>query len=324
MAKTEIIAPGQSPEQEWADRINQQWDNIRETAVQGYIQLGRDLIQVRKQFGGWGSGFKKWGEWCEAKLNFGYQVANILVGIADWVDEKQIYSSAIKLLPPNYTTIRAITRLDELTFKRLIKDGTIRPTLSRNEIAAVLRQQKTKKDERRVLDLKPKPGKFRTLIFDPAWDYKGQSTAGRAQGGYATQTLEQLRELDVMQWVDEACHLYCWVTNNFMAEACKLVEHWGFQHRTLITWVKPSFGIGSYFRNSTEHVLFATFGDLGTRPKAASIPTHFEAPRGEHSSKPDQFYEIVKAASFPPYGEANQRTARADFVDLFEVRKKSK
>jgi N6-adenosine-specific RNA methylase IME4 len=124
----------------------------------------------------------------------------------------------------------------------------------------------------------------------------------------------------VRAWADEevGCHLYLWTTNNFMAEACKLVAHWGFQHRTLITWIKPPpFGLGSYFRNSTEHVLFATLGKTTTRHAAASISTHFEAPRGEHSEKPEAFYDIVRAASYPPYGEGNQRAARADFANLY-------
>jgi hypothetical protein len=96
------------------------------------------------------------------------------------------------------------------------------------------------------------------------------------------------------------------------------VAHWCFQHRTIITWIKPPpFGLGSYFRNSTEHCLFATRGDTTTRPAAASIPTHFEAERGEHSEKPECFYDIVRAASYPPYGEGNQREPRADFANLF-------
>jgi N6-adenosine-specific RNA methylase IME4 len=97
-----------------------------------------------------------------------------------------------------------------------------------------------------------------------------------------------------------------------MKEACKLVEYWGFQHRNVITWIKPPpFGMGSYFRNTTEHVLFATRGKSATtRPAAASIPTHFEAPRGEHSEKPEEFYKIVKRASYPPFGEGNQRQPR--------------
>jgi N6-adenosine-specific RNA methylase IME4 len=190
----------------------------------------------------------------------------------------------------------------------------------RRETASADRLAKVEADEQRVLALVPAPGKFRTLVIDPAWEYDWLSLAGRAKPGYAMQTLDQLRVLDLKQWADTevGCHLYCWVTNNFMAEACKLVAHWGFQHRVVITWIKPSpFGLGSYFRNSTEHILFATLGDTTTRHAAASLPTHFEASRGEHSEKPDKFYDIVRASSYPPYGEGNQREARPDFVNLF-------
>jgi N6-adenosine-specific RNA methylase IME4 len=137
------------------------------------------------------------------------------------------------------------------------------------------------------------------------------------------QTIEQLEALDVAAWADEeaGCHLYCCVTNNFMAEATRLVKLWGWQHRTVLAWIKPPpFGLGSYFRNSTEHVLFATRDGktkTKTRHAAASIPTHFEASRGEHSEKPEKLYEIVRTASYPPYGEANQRMARPDFTSLF-------
>jgi N6-adenosine-specific RNA methylase IME4 len=193
--------------------------------------------------------------------------------------------------------------------------------VERRQTASADRLAKVAADEQRVLQLQPKPGKFRTIILDPAWEYEWLSIAGRAKPGYAMQTHQELLALDVKAWADTdaGCHLYLWTTNNFMGRACELVAHWGFQHRILITWIKPPpFGLGSYFRNSTEHVLFATLGDTTTRPAAASIPTHFEAPRGEHSEKPEQFYEIVRAASYPPYGEGNQREPRQDFANLFE------
>jgi N6-adenosine-specific RNA methylase IME4 len=190
----------------------------------------------------------------------------------------------------------------------------------RRETAGADRLARVAADEQRVLSLRPVPGKYRTLVLDPAWDYDWLSLAGRAKPGYAMQTLDELRMLDVAQWADQetGCHLYCWTTNNFLLEAGDLVRHWGFQHRCVLVWEKPPpFGLGSYFRNSTELCLFATLGDTTTRPAAASIPTHFNAPRGEHSEKPEVFYDIVRAASYPPYGEGNQRKPRPDFVNLF-------
>jgi N6-adenosine-specific RNA methylase IME4 len=255
----------------------------------------------------------------ETDLKFKPTTTRIFMRIATWNVQNASNAHVLKLLPPDYTTIDKLIRLGDDRFGELVDAGTIRPTLQRNEVSKLLRLQRVGADERRVLDLVPVQGKFRTIVIDPAWDYDWLSIAARAAPGYAMQTIESLRGLDVGAWADGAgCHLYCWTTNNFSGEAHKLIEHWGFQHRTILTWVKPPpFGLGSYFRNSTEQCLFATLGDTTTRPAASSIPTDFTAPRGEHSEKPERFYEIVRAASYPPYGEANQRRPRADFANLF-------
>ena len=300
--------------EQWASRLNEQWDEIRQNAVEGFIGFGRELLACKAAV--------ERGEWMQMlaeDLKFNQRVANTFMRIATWVDENGVNDSN---LPPDYNTIQLLTRLDNDTFARLTEEGVVSPTLKRNEVSSILRRERVAADEARILNLVPVVGKFRTIVIDPAWEYDWLSLAGRAKPGYAMETHEQLLARDVAAWADDeaGCHLYCWVTNNFMARACELVAHWGFQHRTIITWIKPPpFGLGSYFRNSTEHVIFATRGDTTTRPAAASLPTHFEAPRGEHSEKPDKFYEIVRAASYPPYGEANQRDPRPDFANLFEL-----
>jgi N6-adenosine-specific RNA methylase IME4 len=306
----------QLTKRQWVKRLNDQWDAIRNEAVIGFVNLGRDLHRAKADLD-----HGQWVSVLNADLKFHPRIAQMFMGIASWADQMRVTDSYLtKLLPPDYNTIYKVTRLDEITLKRLIKDGTISPTLQRNEVSKILRTTRVQADEQRVLNLVPRVGKFRTIVIDPAWDYDWLSIGARAKPGYAMQTIESLRELDVKAWADdeEGCHLYCWTTNNFMNEACKLVEHWGFQHRTVLTWIKPPpFGLGSYYRNSTEHMLFATLGDTTTRPAAASMSTHFDAPRGEHSEKPEKSYEIIRAGSYPPYGEANQRDARPDFDNLF-------
>jgi N6-adenosine-specific RNA methylase IME4 len=309
--------------EQWATHLNDIWDHVRETAVEGFRELGDELQAAKFSLTANAPG--QWQAMLESDLKFKPKTAQIFMRISAWF-QNTVNDRLMELLPPDYNTIDKISRLDDDTLERLIADGTIRPSLQRNEISAILRRGRVEEDEARVLQLVPIIGKVRTIVLDPAWEYHWLSLAGRAKPGYAMQSIEQLRELDVAAWADDevGCHLYCWTTNNFMAEACKLVAHWGFQHRTLITWKKPPpFGLGSYFRNSTEHVLFATRCKTATRPAAASIPTDFEAPRGEHSEKPEKFYEIVRAASYPPYGEANQREPRPDFVNLFEQQREA-
>jgi N6-adenosine-specific RNA methylase IME4 len=176
------------------------------------------------------------------------------------------------------------------------------------------------RDEDRVLKLVPVVGKWRTLLFNFPWQHE-QNIAGRAKGGYAEMSLDQIRSFDVLQWAEDNCHIYLCCTNSMMEHAGPLLRHWGIAPINVITWVKPPpFGLGNHFRNSTEHIWFGIRGALKVRPAAHSIPTHFEAPTGEHSEKPERLYEIIRAASYPPYGEAFQRKARPDFVNLFAER----
>ncbi len=302
--------------EQWVDRINGKWQKLVDNSASGFLDIGHDLNQAKFRHG-------KHGGWMNMvkQLKFSQSVANKLMRIAKWREQVPNYThdtNLEQLLPPDYNTIAQLAQLAEPVFLELVRNGTVNPSLGRNEVSKILRLEKIKGDEKRVLNLRPRPGKYRTLVVDPAWDYDWLSTGTRARIGYACQTLEQLRELDLKQWAEPECHLYCWSTNNFIREACNLVEHWGFQNKTLLAWIKPPpFGMGNYFRNSTEVCIFATLGETKTRPAAASMPTHFFADRGEHSEKPEEFYEIVRAASYPPYGEANQRKMRPDFTDLF-------
>lgn len=305
--------------EQWAKRISDTWLGGTITMIDAIVAVARDLERAKEELAG--EYMLLFDELAALRTPLSYSKANRFIAIANSPKISQLHHDAI--LPPDWNTLYLLTRLAKKhpeMFDRLVADGTINSAMSRGDISKILRLLRVAEDEQRVLALRPCVGKFRTLILDPAWEYDWLSIAGRAKPGYAMQSVEQLYALDIKQWAEEdGCHLYCWVTNNFMGVACKLIEHWGFQHRTLITWVKPPpFGLGSYFRNSTEHVLFATLGETTTRPAGASIGTHFEAPRGEHSEKPEKFYEIVRASSYPPYGEGNQRQPRPDFANLFE------
>jgi N6-adenosine-specific RNA methylase IME4 len=182
------------------------------------------------------------------------------------------------------------------------------------KVNAAHRALRRAQDEKRVLGLVPVVGKHRTLVIDPPWQYDADFL-GRGKPDYDTMSHEQLLALDVAAWAEDDCHLYCWVTNAMLPKAFELMEAWGFTYNTTLTWAKPKYGLGTHFRGQTEHVLFGIRGTLAVR--RGDISTLFEAPTGAHSEKPDRFYEIVRAASYPPFGEAFQRTARPDFVNLF-------
>jgi N6-adenosine-specific RNA methylase IME4 len=193
--------------------------------------------------------------------------------------------------------------------------GHLRDELDRHRgVDRAYRALHIARDQERVLGTLAAAGRHRTLVVDPPWAYD-LDFLGRGAPKYALMPLEEILKLPVADWAEEDCHLYLWSTNAMLPHAFGVMARWGFTYKTTLTWAKPKFGLGTHFRGQTEHVLFGIRGTLATR--ATNISTLFEAPVGRHSEKPEKFYEIVRAASYPPYGEAFQRTTRPDFVNLF-------
>lgn len=112
-------------------------------------------------------------------------------------------------------------------------------------------------------------------------------------------------------------HLYLWTTNSFMDEAYDVARSWGFEPKTICTWVKVrkddptriSRKAGYWFRGATEHWLFCVRGSLRLQADEA-LPTAYLWPRLAHSVKPDQFYDLVEKASPGPYLELFARRER--------------
>ena len=143
----------------------------------------------------------------------------------------------------------------------------------------------------------------------PPWTYSVHLE--RSQPTYSTMSQKELLALPVNSWADEQAHLYLWSTNTNLPDAFELMEAWGFKFVTMLTWVKTSFGLfglGTYFRTTTEHALFGVRGRLLTRVR--NFGTHFIAPKTHHSAKPDAFYQMVERTSYPPYLDVFARKRR--------------
>jgi len=212
---------------------------------------------------------------------------------------------------------RAVVRAAEAAPKQF---GHLVAEMDRTgKVNAAHRELRRARDQERHLNTVPKAGKFKTLVLDPPWAYDPPhdlNFLGRGRPDYGTMTREQVLALPVPAWAEDECHLYLWTTNAVIPLAVECMAAWGFQHKSMLTWAKPTYGLGTQFRGQTEHVLFGIKGKLSTR--CTNISTLFEAPRGKHSEKPERFYQIVRAASYPAYGEAFQVKARPDFVNLYE------
>jgi N6-adenosine-specific RNA methylase IME4 len=152
-----------------------------------------------------------------------------------------------------------------------------------------------------------------TIVADPPWRYieagLWQRQKSQANRQYDTLTVQQIQSLPVPA-ADNA-YLWLWITNRHLAHGVgKMVaESWGFRPITVLTWCKPQIGLGYYLRNATEHVVFAVRGSPG-QLNATNISSWFVANRTRHSSKPDEFYEIVERACDGPYLDVFARKNR--------------
>lgn len=173
-----------------------------------------------------------------------------------------------------------------------------------------------------------KPTKqYRTLVADPPWRYDAPAYGYGADANYPTMTIPELMNMPVGLWAyEDLAHLYLWTTNSFIVDAFKIAKAWGFEPKTVITWIKRKpvgdqwQGMGRYFRGTTEQVVFATRGNMNTlrgdhvnfieTAAAAEEGLAFFAARGAHSEKPSAFYDLVARMSPGPYLDVFARKQR--------------
>lgn len=164
--------------------------------------------------------------------------------------------------------------------------------------------------------------KFATILADPPWQFKNKTGKIAPEHHrlrrYATMSLNDIETMPVAQIVSEPAHLYLWVPNALLSEGLGVMEAWGFTYKTNIVWRKvrkdggsDGRGVGFYFRNITELVLFGVRGKNARTLSPARTQTNFiESRKREHSRKPDELYPIIETCSSGPYLELFARGRR--------------
>ncbi len=147
-------------------------------------------------------------------------------------------------------------------------------------------------------------GKYKTIYADPPWEERGGGKCVRgAQKNYPLMATSEIKELAIPSIAEENCHLYLWVTNNFLPDGLEVANAWGFRYITVITWVKGSLGLGQYFRGTTEQCLFCVRGVLPYRnensKRSQGITAIFEQPT-IHSRKPEAMRTMIMMVSYAP------------------------
>lgn len=130
-------------------------------------------------------------------------------------------------------------------------------------------------------------GKFRVIVADPPWEYD------RSHCDYPSMPLESVKALPVASLCEEDCIVWLWTTNGMLREAFECLDAWRLEPKSMLTWAKPSPGVGLWLRGQTEHCLMAVRGTPAVTLTDQS--TLLIAPRREHSRKPDQFFALVES-----------------------------
>ena len=181
-------------------------------------------------------------------------------------------------------------------------------------------------------------GGFQTVLADPPWRFQNRTgkvaPEHRRLDRYSTLTLDDICALPVPDVVARNAHLYLWVPNALLPEGVRVMEAWGFRYVSNLVWAKrrkdggpDGRGVGFYFRNVTELILFGVRGSMRTLAPARRQVNMIETRKQEHSRKPDEQYELIEACSPGPFLELFARHARPGWTtwgDESEVRPRGK
>lgn len=164
--------------------------------------------------------------------------------------------------------------------------------------------------------------RFKTVLADPPWQFTNKTGKVAPEhhrlSRYPTMTLDDIKAIPVASACDDTAHLYMWVPNALLPEGIEVLRAWGFNYKSNIVWHKlrkdggsDGRGVGFYFRNVTELLLFGVRGKNARTLQPGRTQVNYMGTRKrEHSRKPDEQYPLIQSCSPGPYLEMFARGER--------------
>ena len=168
--------------------------------------------------------------------------------------------------------------------------------------------------------------KFHTILADPPWQFQNRTgkmaPEHKRLARYSTMKLDEIADLQVKNIATSTAHLYLWVPNALLPDGIRVLQAWGFEYKSNIVWHKirkdggpDGRGVGFYFRNVTEIILFGVRGKNARTLAPGRRQVNFLATqKREHSRKPDELYNIIESCSPGPYLELFARGKRLNWT----------
>ncbi|MBE9102791.1 MT-A70 family methyltransferase [Vacuolonema iberomarrocanum] len=270
------------PELEWyAEQINLQHQGVIYSVTEALYnarEAGKLLIEAKKKVP-----HGQWLNWVEAKFEGSARTAQAYIQVSEgWGDIEPLLNAQ-----SSAHLVEAVSISKALKFLRSRKGE---PPLSAAEPPK--------------LPPAPPQGSYNCIVIDPPWFYtlRKDDETHRNRIPYEPMTAEQIYSLPVPSLCPEGV-LWLWTTNNHIPEAVEAMSRWGFEIKTVLTWVKVSktaqvaMGTGNWLRGATEHCFLAVRGEVKAFSSLQTLKTETTvlfAERREHSRKPDEFYQIVE------------------------------
>jgi N6-adenosine-specific RNA methylase IME4 len=168
---------------------------------------------------------------------------------------------------------------------------------------------------------------FSTVMADPPWRFQNRTgkmaPEHKRLSRYGTMSFDDIYALPVQQMVRDRAHLYLWCPNALLPEGLETMKRWGFRYVSNVVWYKirkdggpDGRGVGFYFRNVTELLLFGVRGSMRTLKPGRTQTNIIATRKGAHSVKPDEQYQIIESCSPGPYLEMFARRHREGWAQF--------
>jgi N6-adenosine-specific RNA methylase IME4 len=176
------------------------------------------------------------------------------------------------------------------------------------------RERKVKPTAPHLTEFPGLSGTFSTILMDPPWRFINRTgkvaPEHRRLHRYETMSFEEISKLPVAKYAKDKSHLYMWCPNALLLEALTIMKQWGFKYKTNIVWYKirkdggpDGRGVGFYFRNVTELLLFGVRGSMRTLAPGRRQVNIMLTRKEEHSRKPQEAYHLIEQCSPGPFLE---------------------
>jgi N6-adenosine-specific RNA methylase IME4 len=156
--------------------------------------------------------------------------------------------------------------------------------------------------------------RFGTILMDPPWRFKNRTgkiaPENKKLWRYRTLSLKEIETLPIDKLASPKCHLYLWCPNALLPQGLELMRKWGFEYKTNLVWLKirrdggpDGRGVGFYFRNATELLLFGIKGHVRTKKAGRTQVNVIMKQKRDHSRKPEEIYSLIENCSRRPFLE---------------------